>query len=91
MNSKTPFADPLWLTRGLSPYYTDSHRRLQEDVRKYVDTHVTPFCEEWESKGVVPQEVRPVLNIYLHRRSQAGYRSVSDYDLSTRLKNDMLS
>ena len=63
MNSNTPFADPLWLTRGFLPYYTESHRRLQEDVRKYVDTHVTPFCEEWESKGAVPQEVRPVLDI----------------------------
>ena len=57
MHSKTPFADPLWLTRGLSPYYSDSHRRLQEEVRKYVDEHITPFCEEWESEGVVPQEV----------------------------------
>ena len=57
MHSNTPFADPLWLTRGLSPYYTDSHRRLQAEVRTYVDTHITPHCDEWEAKGAVPQEV----------------------------------
>jgi hypothetical protein len=56
--STTPFADPLWLNRGFSPYYTDSHRRLQKEVREYVDTYIAPFCEEWEKTGVVPQEVR---------------------------------
>jgi NAD dependent epimerase/dehydratase family enzyme len=55
--STIPFADPVWLTRGSSPYYTDSHRQLQKEVREYVDTYIAPFCEEWEKQGVVPQEV----------------------------------
>ena len=54
----TPFADPLWLNRGLSPYYNDSHRHLQKEVREYVDIYIAPFCEEWENQGFVPAEVR---------------------------------
>ena len=61
--STIPFADPLWLNRRFSPYYTDSHRRLQKEVREYVDTYIAPFCEEWEKQGFVPQEVCPQLNI----------------------------
>jgi hypothetical protein len=55
--SYTPFADPVWLNRGYSPYYTDSHRRLQKQTRKYVDDEISPFCEEWEKQGFVPAEV----------------------------------
>jgi hypothetical protein len=55
--SNVPFGDPLWLNRVYSPYYKDSHRRLQAEVRAYVDTHIAPFCEEWEKAGVVPPEV----------------------------------
>lgn len=56
--STVPFADPLWLNRYYSPYYNESHRRLQKEVREYVDTHIAPFCEEWEKQGFVPPEVR---------------------------------
>lgn len=55
--SNVPFGDPLWLNRSYSPYYTDSHRRLQKEVRSYIDTHISPFCDEWEKQGFVPQEV----------------------------------
>lgn len=58
--STTPFADPLWLNRSFSPYYTDSHRRLQKEAREYVDTYISPFCEEWEKQGAVPQEVSSI-------------------------------
>lgn len=57
MTSNIPFGDPLWLNRTYSPYYTASHRRLQKEVRSYVDTHIAPYCDEWEKQGVVPQEV----------------------------------
>lgn len=55
--STVPFADPLWLNRYYSPYYNESHRQLQKEVREYVDTHIAPFCEEWEKQGFVPPEV----------------------------------
>lgn len=55
--SSIPFGDPLWLSRDYSPYYNESHRRLQKETREYVDTHIAPFCDEWEKTGVVPPEV----------------------------------
>lgn len=55
--SSTPYSDPLWLSRGLSPYYNDSHRRLQQEAREYVETYIKPFCEQWERNGYVPKEV----------------------------------
>ncbi|OJJ94675.1 hypothetical protein ASPACDRAFT_37519 [Aspergillus aculeatus ATCC 16872] len=73
----TPFADPLWLTRSLtnSPYYTPSHHHLQREVRDYVDTHIAPFCEEWEARGFVPPEVQ-------HYHSKRGYTAAGLYPLA---------
>jgi len=56
--SSAPFSEPLWYTRGESPYYNESHHRLRRAVRKYVDEHIIPNCEEWEKNGAVPLEVR---------------------------------
>lgn len=55
--SISPFADPLWYTRGHSPYYNESHIRLRDEVRAYVDQYIAPNCEEWEKNGAVPLEV----------------------------------
>ncbi len=55
--STVPFVEPLWYSRGKSPYYKASHERLRAVVRKYVDESITPFCEEWETQGSVPKEV----------------------------------
>jgi alkylation response protein AidB-like acyl-CoA dehydrogenase len=74
--SITPlFSDPLYLTRGASPYYKDSHFRLQREVRDYVDTYITPNCEEWENNGKVPNDV-------LERHGELGYAAVSVYPLA---------
>lgn len=54
----SPFSDPLWLSRGVSQYYKQSHVRLQKAARAYVDKHILPFSEEWERQGFVPDEVR---------------------------------
>lgn len=56
--SSTPFAEPLWYSRTDNPNYTDSHRRLRQAIRRYVDTELIPFVSEWEEKGAVPQNVR---------------------------------
>ncbi|KIW83097.1 hypothetical protein Z517_02341 [Fonsecaea pedrosoi CBS 271.37] len=73
--SSAPYADPPWLSRDVSPYYTASHRRLQAEAREYVDTHITPFCEDWERQGSVPKEV--ILN-----HARLGYMAVSIYPLA---------
>ncbi|KAI5465065.1 acyl-CoA dehydrogenase/oxidase [Mariannaea sp. PMI_226] len=86
--SDVPFADPLWLTRNISPYYDASHRRLQQEVRSYVSTSIAPFCDEWEKNGVVPPEVQK-------RHAQLGYTAVAafpigaDYLCGQRLPGDI--
>ncbi|KAJ1548766.1 hypothetical protein HK405_015457 [Cladochytrium tenue] len=70
MQIEVPFADPLWLTRGTSPYYDDSHRRLQKEVREYVNTHLVPFCDEWEAQGFIPPEA-------FQRHAERGFHAVS--------------
>lgn len=61
---QVPFAEPLWLSRTISPYYNDSHRRLQQEVRAYVDECILPFSEEWEQQGFVPAEVCRHFQVY---------------------------
>lgn len=55
--SLSPFADPPWYTGIDSPFYKDSHRRLREFTRSYVDEYVIPNCEQWEAQGSIPKEV----------------------------------
>lgn len=39
--SVVPGGEPAWLTQDYkSPYFDDSHRRLQKEVRKFFDEHV---------------------------------------------------
>lgn len=52
--SPTPYAEPLWYSRNVSPHYNDSHRKLRAAVRKYVDEEIIPYAFEWESAGIVP-------------------------------------
>ncbi|KAF2207630.1 hypothetical protein CERZMDRAFT_23816, partial [Cercospora zeae-maydis SCOH1-5] len=70
-----PYAEPLWLNRGTSPYYNDTHRQLQQEVRQYVDTHLLPFAEQWESAGEVPRQV-------IAEHSRLGYQAAAVYPLA---------
>jgi predicted heme/steroid binding protein len=55
--STVPYAEPLWLKpESASPYYKDSHRRLQKAMRKFVDVHVTPEAREKEDDGYVGED-----------------------------------
>lgn len=50
--SLVPYAEPLWLSPVFkSPYYNDSHRKLQRALRVFVDTHVKPEALEKERTG----------------------------------------
>lgn len=70
-----PYADPAWISRKVSPYYTESHIRLQREAREYVENNITPYCEEWEAKGHVPQHV-------IQEHARLGYMAVSVYPLA---------
>lgn len=75
MASLAPYADPPYLTRGISPYYSESHLRLQREVRQYINDKIIPNCEEWERNGCVPAEV-------IRTHSELGYMAVSVYPLA---------
>ncbi|KZL71680.1 acyl-CoA dehydrogenase [Colletotrichum tofieldiae] len=64
--SSTPFAEPLWYSRDGNLHFKESHRKLRNAIRSYVDTEIAPFCEKWEEDGHVPAEV-------LKRHSTLGY------------------
>ena len=50
--SPVPYAEPTWLQPQFSsPYYKDSHRRLQKAMRLFVDTHITPEAQKSEVEG----------------------------------------
>lgn len=52
-----PYAEPLWSSRGYSPYHNETHFRLRKEVREYVDNEIIPYAAEWEKTGHIPQEV----------------------------------
>lgn len=50
--SPVPYAEPLWLTPPFkSPYYNDSHRRLQRAMREFTDRYITAEAQENERTG----------------------------------------
>ncbi|KIV94208.1 hypothetical protein PV10_01996 [Exophiala mesophila] len=57
--SQVPYAEPLWLTPAFkSPYYNDSHRRLQRALRHFVDHDIYPEAQEKELDGTyISQEL----------------------------------
>ena len=40
-----------------SPYFTEEHDMIREQVRKFIDREVRPHGEAWEAEGKVPREV----------------------------------
>ncbi|KAI1114905.1 acyl-CoA dehydrogenase [Nemania sp. NC0429] len=58
MEQELPWAEPAWLGSLESPYYNDSHRKLQAYVRKYYDENVIPHMQEWEEKGDCPRSAK---------------------------------
>lgn len=53
-----PWAEPSWYSSLASPYYNESHKRLRNALRSYIDENVKPYMLEWEEKGEAPEEER---------------------------------
>ncbi|ETS81076.1 hypothetical protein PFICI_06078 [Pestalotiopsis fici W106-1] len=53
-----PWAEPAWHGALESPYYKDSHRKLQAYARKYIDENVLPHALEWEAQGDCPESAK---------------------------------
>lgn len=50
--SPVPYAEPLWLRPEFkSPYYTESHRRLQRAIREFTEKYISPEAHEKERDG----------------------------------------
>ncbi|RPB00229.1 acyl-CoA dehydrogenase NM domain-like protein [Choiromyces venosus 120613-1] len=50
-----PYTEPMWLSPEFkSPYYDESHRRLQKEVRVFVDEFVRPEALRIEEAGERP-------------------------------------
>ncbi|KAK6218416.1 acyl-CoA dehydrogenase [Colletotrichum tabaci] len=54
--NRAPFAEPSWYNALASPYYKESHRRVRDHVRRYVDEHIAPNIQEWEENEHVPDD-----------------------------------
>ena len=52
----TPFAETPFIRGWKSPYMNESHRKLREAVRAFVDQHIVPELEYMHEKGVDPSE-----------------------------------
>lgn len=44
-------------TTARSPYFTEEHDMLREQLRRFVDQEVLPHGEQWEEEGQVPRDV----------------------------------
>lgn len=64
MESIVPFIEPVWYSRGKNSYYNESHVRLRDAVRAYIEEDITPHCADWESQGFVPREVNHNIAIW---------------------------
>ncbi|KAK3624763.1 hypothetical protein LTR56_020816 [Elasticomyces elasticus] len=53
--SLAPWSEPAWSHGIPSPYYNDSHRKLRNALRAYVDEHILPYSLDWEAKGEAPR------------------------------------
>ncbi|GAB7354597.1 hypothetical protein MBLNU459_g5038t1 [Dothideomycetes sp. NU459] len=52
----SPWAEPAWYNTISSPYYGESHRKVRDWARAYIDENVLPHAEDWEEAGDAPAE-----------------------------------
>ncbi|KAF8486055.1 peroxisomal acyl-CoA-dehydrogenase [Russula ochroleuca] len=67
--SRVPYAEPTWLAEGYhSPYYKESHRRLQQAVRKFHHEVIFPDAQAREEDGKRPSSevIQKMAEVNLH-------------------------
>ena len=40
-----------------SPFFTEEHEMLRDQVRRFVEEEIKPFGDAWEKQGFVPRDV----------------------------------
>jgi len=51
-----PWSEPAWSLGIASPYYNDSHGKLRDALRKYLNERVLPYHLDWEEAGEAPRD-----------------------------------
>lgn len=54
LDENVPWSEPAWYRSHSSPYYDESHRKLRDDIRAYINTKILPYALGWEQSGIVP-------------------------------------
>eukprot|EP00929_Paragymnodinium_shiwhaense_P003055 TRINITY_DN103459_c0_g1_i1.p1 TRINITY_DN103459_c0_g1~~TRINITY_DN103459_c0_g1_i1.p1 ORF type:complete len:413 (-),score=98.40 TRINITY_DN103459_c0_g1_i1:212-1450(-) len=54
--SDIPYAEPAWYRGAPTPYYTESHAKFRETVRKFMEDEIIPFRDDWDEQGNFPLE-----------------------------------
>lgn len=52
-----PYGDPAWYQGYHSPYYSESHAALRQEIRAWVEEKIEPNLNEWEKAKFVPEEI----------------------------------
>jgi acyl-CoA dehydrogenase len=53
----SPLSEPPWLNGLPSPYYDESHRRLQRETRAFITENLSQHAIEWETAEEVPADL----------------------------------
>lgn len=51
-----PWGEPPYSHGIASPYYQDSHRKLRDALRAYINKNVLPYSLEWTAEGGAPRD-----------------------------------
>ena len=51
-----PWSEPSWSHGIASPYYGESHKKLRDALRSYVNENILPYSLDWEAKGEAPRD-----------------------------------
>src|SRR5258706_13206843 len=58
MNEMTPRPNRALASHGRhSPFFTEEHEMLRDQVRRFVEEEIKPDGDAWEQQGFVPREV----------------------------------
>lgn len=57
-NVQLPWAEPAWVSSLESPYYNETHKRLQAHARQYIDRNIFAQNLKWEQDGDCPDAVK---------------------------------
>jgi alkylation response protein AidB-like acyl-CoA dehydrogenase len=70
-----PWAEPAFNTLS-SPYYNESHIRLRDELKSYLEEHILPYSLEWEAKGGAPRDaaLKWVQSGFAHQDVPPKYR-----------------